>query len=154
MPAARLELLSHSHREPLRRHWQRQHADVAACAGTPSNGLPWQLPHGRNKPSASVQNVAHLQPLLLLASAGAVHGVCAWRHHGWALSRRPIPSCSYFLSIASPTGSACAFHIHRLDGELEVVRGCTFTADIERCRSGLMAISAMSFFTIERPNEL
>ncbi len=101
--------------------------------------------------SASVQDVAHLQPLLLLARAGAGHGVCAWRHH-WLGLPQPL-SKQLFLSIACRTGP-CAFHIHRLDGELEVVRGCTFTADIERCRSGLMAISAMSFLTIERPNEL
>jgi hypothetical protein len=49
---------------------------------------------------------------------------------------------------------AHAFGIHILDDELEVARPRTFMVDTERSRSGLVAISAISFLTIARPNEL
>ena len=49
---------------------------------------------------------------------------------------------------------ARAFSIEVLDDEFEVVRACTFMVDTERCCSGLVAISAISFLTIARPNEL
>jgi hypothetical protein len=49
---------------------------------------------------------------------------------------------------------ACALNIRGFDEEFEVVRACTFMVDTGRCRSGLVAISAISFLTIARPNKL
>jgi hypothetical protein len=49
---------------------------------------------------------------------------------------------------------ACALNIRGFDKEFEVVRPSTFMVDTERCCSGLVAISAISFLTIARPNEL
>jgi hypothetical protein len=63
----------------------------------------------------------------------------------------------YSYSSASLFGEipmrACAFNIQVFDKEFEVVRVCTFLVDTERCCSGLVAISAISFLTIARPNE-
>jgi hypothetical protein len=49
---------------------------------------------------------------------------------------------------------ACALDIRGFDEEFEVVRACQFMVDTERGCSGLAAISAISFLTIARPNEL
>jgi hypothetical protein len=59
----------------------------------------------------------------------------------------------YSYSWASPM-RACALSIHVFDEEFEVARPCTFMVDTERCRSGLVATSAISFLTMARPNEL
>jgi hypothetical protein len=49
---------------------------------------------------------------------------------------------------------ACAFSIQVFDVEFEVVPTCAFMVDTERCRLGLVAISAISFLTVARSNEL
>jgi hypothetical protein len=43
---------------------------------------------------------------------------------------------------------SCALNIRGFNEGFEVVRACTFMADTERCFSGLVAISAISFLTI------
>jgi hypothetical protein len=49
---------------------------------------------------------------------------------------------------------ARSFNLQLFDKEFEVVRACVFMADTERFCSGLAAISAISFLTMARPNEL
>jgi hypothetical protein len=77
-----------------------------------------------------------------------------------------FPRCSSVHIQAGPRkaiGPAEGTRIHRragpgaiqvLDDEFDIVRACTFMVDTERCCAGLVAISAISFFTMERPNEL
>src|SRR5258708_17491634 len=38
--------------------------------------------------------------------------------------------------------------------EFEIILACAFIVETERCFPGLVAISAISFFTMARPNEL
>jgi hypothetical protein len=55
--------------------------------------------------------------------------------------------------LGIPDAGLCT-HIRVFDEVFEVVRVCAFMLDAERFWSSLAAVSAISFFTIARPNEL